>query len=95
MSELDKLIEQEKKLKAKIQKAKARERERERKNDTRRKILIGAMVLDGMHKDEAFREKQLSNLDRYLTKKKDRDLFDLPELNETEAEAKRLSDVDD
>ncbi len=82
MNELEKLLEKEKQLKAKIQAAKYREREKERKLDTRRKILIGAMVLEGMKNSEEYEAKIRQNLDKYLTKNKDRVLFGLPEIKE-------------
>ncbi len=82
MSELEKLLEKEKQLKAKIQAAKSRESEKQRKLDTRKKILIGAMVLDGMKNNGDYKTKILQNLDKYLTKNKDRVLFELPEIQE-------------
>lgn len=78
MNELERLLEKEKQLKAKIQAAKSKEKEKERKQDTRRKILIGAMILEGMKNSEEYNAKILSNLDKYLQKNKDRELFDLP-----------------
>lgn len=82
MSELEKLLEKEKQLKAKIQAAKSRESEKQRKLETRRKILIGAMVLEGMKNSEDYETKIRQNLDKYLTKNKDRVLFGLPEIKE-------------
>ena len=90
MSELEKLLEKEKQLKAKIQAAKSRESEKQRKLDTRKKILIGAMVLDGMKNNGDYKTKILQNLDKYLTKNKDRVLFELPEIQE-EKESKNWS----
>lgn len=77
MSELDRLLEKEKQLKAKIQAAKSRESEKQRKLETRRKILIGSMVIEGMKNSEDYKEKIRQNLDKYLTKERDRALFDL------------------
>lgn len=82
MSDLEKLLEKEKQLKARIQAAKSKEREKERKLETRRKILIGAMVLEGMKNSDDYKEKIIQNLDKYLTKNKDRNLFGLPEISE-------------
>jgi hypothetical protein len=49
-----------------------------RKDDTRRKILIGAIVLAKIEQGE-FAEKQLRRwLDQALTRQDDRALFDLP-----------------
>lgn len=82
MSDLEKLLEKEKQLKAKIQAVKSREREKERKLDTRRKILIGAMILEGMKNSEDYDLKIRQNLDKYLTKNNDRALFGLPDIIE-------------
>ena len=51
-----------------------------RSNDTRRKILAGALVLDMMEKDEAARQRFLDRLDKYLKRADDRKLFGLPDL---------------
>ncbi|MEG3696101.1 hypothetical protein V5098_23585 [Vibrio coralliirubri] len=82
MNELERLLEKEKQIKAKIQAAKSRESEKQRKLETRRKILIGAMVLEGMKNSEEYESKIRQNLDKYLTKNKDRVLFGLPEIKE-------------
>lgn len=82
MNELEKLLEKEKQLKAKIQAAKSRESEKQRKLDTRRKILIGAMIIEGMKNSAEYEAKIKQNLDKYLTKNKDRVLFGLPEIKE-------------
>lgn len=50
-----------------------------RSEDTRRKILIGAMMLDHMEKNEATKTSVMSKLDAFLTRQDDRALFDLPE----------------
>lgn len=50
-----------------------------RANDTRRKILIGAMMLDQMEKNEATKTSVMSKLDAFLTRPDDRALFSLPE----------------
>jgi large subunit ribosomal protein L7/L12 len=51
-----------------------------RSDDTRRKILAGALVLDMMERDEAARHRFLERLDKYLKRADDRALFDLPPL---------------
>lgn len=48
-----------------------------RSNDTRRKILAGALVLDMMEKDEATKQRFLDRLDKYLKRADDRALFGL------------------
>ncbi len=43
--------------------------------DTRRKILLGAMILEQMEKDEAKKARVLASLDAYLVRTNDRALF--------------------
>jgi large subunit ribosomal protein L7/L12 len=50
----------------------------ERSDDTRRKILAGALTLELMERDEATRQRFMDRLDKYLTRKDDRALFGLP-----------------
>jgi len=80
-----------KQLKAHAQKIEARKRavasKQERAADTRRKILVGAMVLEQMGKNEATQASIMGKLANYLTRADDRVLFDLPALPETTPEA--------
>ncbi|MDK4587443.1 mobilization protein [Kingella kingae] len=55
-------------------------KEQERKDDTRKKILLGAMYLQKMRSDEIAHEKILMSLDKFLKENRDRKLFGLPEL---------------
>lgn len=48
----------------------------QRKDDTRRKILLGSLMLKKME-DEANKEKILADLNEYLTEDRDRKLFNL------------------
>lgn len=71
-----------KQLKAQKQKQEALKRAAEAKanraNDTRRKILIGAMMLEHMEKNEATKTSVMGKLDAFLTRPDDRALFGLP-----------------
>lgn len=83
-----KLLEDKlKQEKAKKQKLEARKRHIESKanraTDTRKKILVGAFMLDRMAKNEETKNKVLGQLDQYLTRPDDRELFSLPPLPET------------
>ncbi len=72
-------LEQKKaQLDARIQREKARIRQNERKEDTRRKIVAGAIVLEHAQKDARFREVLNNLLDNFATRPEDRKLFDLP-----------------
>ena len=76
-------LEKLKQLKARKQAIEARERskqkEQERKDDTRRKILLGSYLIKKMQ-NEANKEKILAELHEYLTEDRDRQLFDLPNI---------------
>ena len=76
-------LEKLKQLKARKQAIEARERskqkEQERKDDTRRKILLGSYLIKKMQ-NEANEEKILAELNEYLTEDRDRQLFDLPNI---------------
>lgn len=84
-SKRDKLLEQQRQLAAKLAALDAREKEAERKNDTRRKILIGASIIAAM-KRGTFSDDQLRViLNRELFATRDRALFDLPPRPDGEA----------
>ena len=73
-----KQLKAQKKLKENRERRKLKEQER--KDNTRRKILLGAFYLSRMEKDEQFRQHVLRSIDGYLTADRDRKLFGLPEL---------------
>ena len=73
---LEKLLEQREKINARIQKARARETTQKRKEDTRRKILLGALVIEMMDKGELDNEVIMKRLEGFLTRDIDRKLFD-------------------
>ena len=76
-------LEKLKQLKAQKQAIEARERtkqkEQQRKDDTRRKIQLGSYLIKKMQ-NEANKEKILAELNEYLTENRDRQLFDLPDI---------------
>lgn len=74
---LRKLEERQSQLKAKIQKIKAREATEERKLDTRKKVVLGAVLLEMVKSGEWSEEKLHGLLDRKLTRTRDRELFGL------------------
>ena len=78
-------LEKLKQLKAQKQAIEARERtkqkEQQRKDDTRRKILLGSYLIKKMQ-NEANKEKILAELNEYLTENRDRQLFDLSNIEE-------------
>ncbi len=87
---LSQLLKKREELSAQIQKIRAREATQKRKEDTRRKILLGALVMEMMSKGELDRDKLMKRLDGFLTREIDRKLFELPVLEERKAgEVKR------
>jgi hypothetical protein len=71
-----------KQAKARKQLVEARKRMAEqkvsRRQDTRRKVLVGAVILARVERGEWPRDKLLALLDSHLTRADDRALFDLP-----------------
>lgn len=68
-------------LKAQLEMAQARENKQRRKNETRKKILVGAYFLDQYEKQKKM-ELLIQRLDKYLIRNMDRRLFDLPPVKE-------------
>lgn len=64
-------------LKRKLQQ---KETAQERKNDTRRKVLIGAMYLELGEKDAELKARTIKRLGQFLKRTDDRALFGLPPL---------------
>jgi hypothetical protein len=83
-SRIEKLREKKSQIEARIKNIQSRERQLARKNDTRRKIIAGALALHHMEKnpDDPFSKKLLRLLDEYVTKPYERNLFGLPALPE-------------
>ena len=76
------LEQQKQQIANRITRLRTVESTKERKRDTRRKILAGACVLDRADKDQASARHLREILDAFLTKPKDRELFDLPRKGE-------------
>ena len=80
ISTLEKLRLKQDQLQARIRREQAKELAQKRKDDTRRKILAGAAMLDRAEKDAAFKLELHALLSRFLVRADDRALFDLPAL---------------
>ena len=76
-SRLEQLLKKQEELKAQIRKEKNKLSQAERKLDTRRKILLGALMMDMMKKGELDEKKIMKRLDGFLSRNTDRQLFDL------------------
>ena len=79
LSQIEKLKLQKQKLEAKIQQAELRHKSRERKEETRRKILLGAYFLDQLRQNGTL-DSIKNELDGFLKRNSDRALFNLPML---------------
>lgn len=75
-SRLDVLKKKKGQLNVRIQKLESLQKSRERKRDTRRKILIGAYFIDKAT-EEGNLDSLFQQLDGYLKRSSDRELFDL------------------
>lgn len=78
IQKLQKQLEQAKAAKRKADaRQKAQESKKARAEDTRRKVLLGAMLQLEMERSEQTRMQTLARLDVFLTRQADRDLFNL------------------
>ena len=73
---LDELLKKREQLNAQIQKERNKHYEQRRKENTRRKILLGALMMELMKKGELDEKKIMKKLDGFLTLEIDRKLFD-------------------
>ncbi len=76
-SRLEQLLKKQEELKAQIRKEKNKLSQAERKKDTRRKILLGALMMEMMNSGELDEKKIMKRLDSFLSRNTDRQLFDL------------------
>ncbi len=74
---LDELLKKREQLNAQIQKERNKQSQQKRKEDTRRKILLGALMMEMMNKGELDEKKIMKRLDGFLSRDTDRQLFDL------------------
>ena len=66
--QLEDLLKKREEINAQIQKVRARQTAQERKEDTRRKILLGALMKEMMDKGELDEEMIMKRLERFLTR---------------------------
>ena len=80
---LQTLLDKRAKLDAQIKAAQARSRSQARKDDTRRKIIIGALAKDhmAMHPNSAFAQELRALLNEHVKRPKDRALLNLEQDN--------------
>ncbi len=75
---IERLIAKREAMNARIRQEQGRERSRQRRQDTRRKIIAGAIVLG--EEDPAIKAWLYRTLGKVLVRKDERDLFALPPL---------------
>lgn len=80
LTQLEKLKKQKEILDARIQQEESRFKVKERKEDTRRKILIGAFMMEKLKKEEKF-DSMIDELNGFLTRNSDRKLFGMNSLS--------------
>ena len=85
-------------LNQEIQRVRIQEQQQQRKDDTRRKVLVGAMILDGMEDTESDQwpnGRLIDVLDSFLTRDRDRALFGLPWTSNANSEPSESEDKAD
>ena len=80
-NKIDKIQQQIQALKEQLKKEKAKQNARQRKTDTRKKILLGAMLMHWVDTGQFNQADLLKGLDKFLTRNIDRALFDLPQIS--------------
>ncbi len=73
---LNDLLKKREQLNAQIHQEKNKQSQQKRKEDTRRKILLGALMIDMMKKGELDEKKIMKHLNSFLIKDRERKLFD-------------------
>ena len=76
-NKIDKIQQRIEELKSQLRQEKAKENTRQRKIDTRKKILLGAMLMHWVENGEFKSADLLEGLDKFLTRDSDRVLFGL------------------
>ena len=83
IADLEKRLKQAKALKQQqVARSRAAEKKRQRSEETRRKILVGAVILAKVERGEWPQERLRELMDKALTRADDRALFGLPTLSE-------------
>lgn len=77
---LSRLQQQREALDHKIRSEQKKLKDQERRDDTRRKVVAGAIALAHMEKDEQFKEYFSKILDRFVERPQDRILFGFMEI---------------
>ena len=92
-SRKDKLLERKAQIEAQLKQLEARECQQWRKDDTRRKIIAGALALEHAEIDAEFGAKMRDLIARYVTKPNERQLFGLDPLADSSQESTSPADA--
>ena len=76
-SQLEKLIQQKMQLDERIKLAKTKSNMKVRKQETRRKILVGAAILAAIEAGRVKKDSIIKLVDEFVTRDKDREFFGL------------------
>ncbi|WP_419421451.1 mobilization protein (plasmid) [Legionella sp. D16C41] len=87
-SRLEILKKKQEQLRVQIQKLESLEKSRERKRDTRRKILIGSYFIDKASQEGTLFD-LYQQMDKYIKRNTDRELFHLEPLKEEQSISER------
>jgi hypothetical protein len=77
-SKLNRLVEKRDAVNARIKLEQNKLRTGDRRSDTRRKVLAGATVLEWAKRDSEFSSRLIAELEVFLVRDADRELFGLP-----------------
>lgn len=83
-SKLEILTEKRNQINARIQSLRSKDQTQLRKEENRRKIIVGSVILKMVKSGAMPKEKLDKILDEYLTTERDRNLFNLPLKNESQ-----------
>lgn len=81
MADIEKMKKKLEQIKAQIKAAETREAKKKRAEDTRRKVLVGAIILEEARKNPKFGAQLTAILRNNLTRPHDRALFGLDKLD--------------
>jgi len=87
-SKVQQLEEKARQIAEQLQRARAKEAHDERKADTKRKVLLGAMVHAWIQEDDEIKAKVMARMEKFLTRNSDRRYFGMTLIKDTDARAK-------
>lgn len=89
---LDDLMKKQEQINKQIETLQKQEAETQRKEDTRRKVLIGAAILDAIEKKEWSDAQLKALMSKFLIRSTDRKLFGLPAIESSDRTLRKKSE---